>query len=216
MRDARNGHSKWSEGFRKIIGGRFAFHVRAEGENDFRDRLILNPREQRTDAELLGSNVVQGREPSPKDMVAAFEEARSFDRKNVSGLLDDADLPAGAVFILTDLATLLRGKEAADGAGAKVFSRASKRSSQFERSRIFRGSQPESDTFRGARPNPGKAPQLTGEVAERFRIINGLHLPARRRMQGCLASPYDDVKSAIWSLVTTSSSPRLLRSTRWM
>ena len=29
MRDARDGNSQWSEGFRKIIGGSFAFHVRA-------------------------------------------------------------------------------------------------------------------------------------------------------------------------------------------
>ena len=119
------------------------------------DRLILDPREQRPDAELLRANVIQGSEPSAEDMVAAFEEARSLKRENVGGLLDDADLPAAAVFVLTDLTTFLRGKEAADGAGAKVFSRVSKRSGQLERPCVFRRSQPESDTFRGARSDPG-------------------------------------------------------------
>jgi hypothetical protein len=198
MRDACDRNSQRSEDLGKIIGGSFTFNVGAQGENDFRDRLVPDPREQGTDAELLGANVIQGREPSSQDMVAAFEKACSLNRENVGGLLDDAYFPAGAVFVLTDLTTLLRGKEAAEGAGTEVFSRGSEDFRQLERPCVFRGSQPESDTFGGARSDSGKASQLTGEVAERFRIINRLHLPERRPKRGRPSLyPYDDVKSAI-------------------
>ena len=127
MRDACDRNFQRSEDLRKIIGGSFTLNVRAQGENDFRDRLILDPREQGTDPELLWANVIQGRESSSQDMVASFEKACSLNRENVGGLLDEANLPAGAVFVLADLTTLLRGKEAAEGAGTKVFSRGAER-----------------------------------------------------------------------------------------
>ena len=216
VRDACDRNFQRSEDLGKIIGGSFTLNVGAQGENDFRDRLILDPREQGTDPELLWANVIQGRESSSQNMVASFEKACSLNRENVGGLLDEAHLPAGAVFVLADLTTLLRGKESAKGAGTEVFSRGAEGFRQLERPCVFRRSQPESNTFRGARSDSGKAPQLTGEVGERLRIINRLHLPERRRNTGVRRSTYDDVKSAIWSFVTTSSSPRRLRSTRWM
>ena len=58
MCNSGNWNSEGSEGFRKIIGGGFAFHVRAQRENDFRDSLVRDPGEQRIDAQLLRADMI--------------------------------------------------------------------------------------------------------------------------------------------------------------
>ena len=63
-----------------------------------------------------------------------------------------------------------------------------------------------------------KAAKFAGEFAKRLRVVNGLHVSEAQASAsaGAFDCAYDEVKSAIWSLVTTSSSPRRFRSTRWM
>lgn len=138
MSDTGYRYAKRRERFRKVVRGRFAFHVRTQGEDDFRGRLDLYSGKQFVDSELFGTDVVQRSDAAAEDVVAASEGARSLDRKDVGGLLDDTDLPADPVFIAANLAEFLRGKEAAGLARAEIFGGMTERGGQIERLGVLR------------------------------------------------------------------------------
>ena len=138
MSDTGYCYTQRRERFGKVVRGRFAFDVRTQGEDDFRRRLGLHPGEQFVDSELFRTDVVQRSDAAAEDVVAASEGARSLDRKDVGGLLDDTDLPADPVFIAADLSEFFRGKEAAGLARAEIFGGMMERGGEIERPGVLR------------------------------------------------------------------------------
>lgn len=91
--EAGNGQSglRLRQDVHEVIGGGFAFHVRTGGENHFVHGGLLQPMEQGGNAEIFGPNVVQWAEAPMQGMIMAFESPGAFQRKDVGGLLNDAD-----------------------------------------------------------------------------------------------------------------------------
>ena len=70
MSDTGNWNSQGRERFGNVVRGGLTFHIRAQGEDDFRWHFGARPDEQFADAELLRTDVVQRSEASAEDMVS--------------------------------------------------------------------------------------------------------------------------------------------------
>jgi hypothetical protein len=127
--DAGDFHADALELLREIGSGRFAFNGRIRREDDFVDVAGVDPRQEISDAKLLGANAVQGRDGSVEDMVDAVEVLGLVDGGDVGGLFDDADQTlvargAGAVDagvdvgdVVADRAQTQAGLDVAHGGG---------------------------------------------------------------------------------------------------
>ena len=111
--DAGEGDSGGSQDLGQIIGRGLAFHIGAEGEDDFHAAAVFHAPHQRGNFEVFGGNAVERREFSAKAMVAALERAGSFQRDHIGRLFNDAKDGVVAFRIVADIAAFAGGEEAA-------------------------------------------------------------------------------------------------------
>jgi hypothetical protein len=55
---------EWLEQFHEVIGGRLAFHVGGEGQNNLGKFLFLDPLEEFLYPEIVGADVIKRRDPA--------------------------------------------------------------------------------------------------------------------------------------------------------
>src|SRR3954453_17132384 len=75
----------------EIGGGRVALDVGVGRQDDLGDGPVGEPPHQLPDAQLLGTDALQGRDRAAQHVVAAAELAGAFDGDHVLGVLDDTD-----------------------------------------------------------------------------------------------------------------------------
>ena len=63
---------------------------------------FAEPLEQRGNAEVVGTDVIQRAEPTVERVIVTFEGPGSFEREDIGGLLDDAEQGAISGGIFTD------------------------------------------------------------------------------------------------------------------
>ena len=101
------------EDFREVVRRRLAFDIGTEGENDFRGILFADSFKEGLDSQLGRANVVERRETSAKCVVKALKNPATLQRKDISGLLDDADFFPLSRWLQADFAKFRDSEEAA-------------------------------------------------------------------------------------------------------
>ena len=91
LRDARDGDGKGLEQFRDIVCRRIALHIRAEREDDFGKMCVLHACDQRRDAQIVRTDVIERRDAAAECVIASAEDARALQRQDVRRLFDDAE-----------------------------------------------------------------------------------------------------------------------------
>lgn len=124
MSYAADAHAKWRENFDEVVCGGLAFDIGTEGENNLNGIFERNAICELLDAELIRANMIEGSEASAEGVVEAVKRGRTFERKNVGGVFDDADLFAVTPCVFANFAKFIDGEEAAFGARANGFRRA--------------------------------------------------------------------------------------------
>src|SRR6188768_413254 len=97
----------------EIRRSRVALDVRVHGQDDLRDRAVVEPGDQLAHAQLLGADAVERRDCAAEHVVAAPELAGALDRDHVLGLLDHADQRVVTARVAADPTLLLLGDIAA-------------------------------------------------------------------------------------------------------
>src|SRR3712207_768773 len=93
----------------EVRRGGLALQVGVGGQDDLGHRAGREPGHELLDAELVGADVVDGRDRPAEHVVAALELARPLDRDDVLGLLHHADDGRVAPRVPADAAGLLLG-----------------------------------------------------------------------------------------------------------
>ena len=73
------------------------------------------------DMEIIRTDIVQGGNEAPQNMIRALKEADSFQSNKISGIGDDTELAVMAQRISADRAKLLIGKGKATGTKSDFF-----------------------------------------------------------------------------------------------
>jgi len=120
---------------------------------------------------LIRTDVIEGSETSAEGVVKAVKRARAFERKNVGGVFDDADLFAPPLVNFADFAKVIYGKEATFGARANGFRRAG--DSRCERSGVgvFVTEEPKGNAFCTAGADAGESAEFAGERKKGGRVV---------------------------------------------
>jgi len=106
MRDTCCADMQRHEDFRKIVGRRLAFHIGAQCKDDFCRVFFADSYQKRLDSELSGAYVIERCKAPAEGMVKSLKGATSLQRKDVGGLLDDANLPSLPQGLEADFAKL--------------------------------------------------------------------------------------------------------------
>ena len=185
------------EAFGEVMAGGVAFHVGAEGDDDFLDGLVLQALFQFGDAEVLGLDAVERRNLSAENVVFAVEGRGLFHAKDVSGVLDEADQAGVAARVGANGAGVSLGQGAADGAVADAFARLDEELGELFRFVRVALDEMQRQAFRGARADAGQLVQGgdelgdgigEGHVRRGFLTMDGLGLlcqpgfPGRHKM----------------------------------
>jgi hypothetical protein len=118
--DTGGANAKRGENFDKVVGGGLAFDVGAEGEDNLGGRFQANALDEAGDTKLIGTDVVQRSEAATQGVVEASENATALERKDIGGLLDNADFASLSGGLLTNLTKFLDGKKSALGTRMKA------------------------------------------------------------------------------------------------
>src|SRR5262245_42824734 len=100
----------------QICGGCLTLEVGIGREDHLRDGAVSETLHQLADAQLVGSDALDGADRAAEDVVAALELTCALDRDDVLGLLDHTDQRVVSTRIPADLALVLFGDVAADRA----------------------------------------------------------------------------------------------------
>lgn len=173
MSYAADAHAKWRENFDEVVCGGLAFHIGTEGEDNLDGIFERNAICELLDPELIRTDVIEGSEASAEGVVKAVKRARAFERKNVGGVFDDADLFAPPLVNFADFAKVIDGKEATFGARANGFRRAG--DSRCERSGVgvFVTEEPKGNAFCTAGADAGESAEFAGERKKGGRVVEG-------------------------------------------
>lgn len=117
MGDATDSHAKRREHFDEVVCRGLAFHVGSEGEDNLGGIFEGDTIDELLDAELIRADMIERSEASAESVIEAVECACAFERENVGGILDHADLFAVPGGVLTDFAKVIDGEETAFRAG---------------------------------------------------------------------------------------------------
>lgn len=117
--DAGHGDACWREHLFEVGGGCLAFNIRAESKDDFPWTLLAGATDEGIDGEILGADLVERGQLSPKHMIAAGKGTRAFDGKNIGRLLDNTEFAPGAFGVQANDTAGVGRKESAAFARAK-------------------------------------------------------------------------------------------------
>jgi hypothetical protein len=162
----------------QIVCGRFAFDIGGEGENDFRQRFLLDSIEQFLDPQIFRADVIERRDASAQGMIAAAEGARFLKRQNIGRLLDDAEKIGRTGSVGANVADSIGREVATQFASMNGFTRGRDGARDLLRLISARLHHPKRDALGRARANSGHLPQLRDQITQR-RWIFGLPQSAR-------------------------------------
>ena len=123
MRDAGHLHAFWREAFREVVTRGIAFHVRAERENDFLDRLCTEALLEICDSQILRLHAVERRNLAAKHVKLSVKRSRLLDADDVHRPFDNADQRSVASRIGADGAGNMLGQSSANRTGLDAFAR---------------------------------------------------------------------------------------------
>ena len=102
----------------QVHGGLLALKIGVGGEDDLRDRTVLQAAEQFSDSDIIGADAFGGRDGTVKHVIKPLVYAGMFQGQDVLGLFHDADLGTVSLDVAADGAGVGGGDIEADGAQA--------------------------------------------------------------------------------------------------
>lgn len=92
--DTCEGNAEGVEDFEQVLGGGLAFDIGAQGKDEFGGVLVPEALQKGGDAELVGTDVVEGGEAAAQRVVKALKDPAALEGKDIGGVLDDAEFAA--------------------------------------------------------------------------------------------------------------------------
>lgn len=108
------------ESFSEVKARGVAFDIHAESDDDFGDGWVGGACNEFSDAQVLGFDPVDRGEFASEHVVAATEGSGFFDREDIDGPFDNANLGGIAFGVFADVAGGSIGESTADGALADL------------------------------------------------------------------------------------------------
>src|SRR5215469_14356535 len=150
----------------QVRGGRLALEVGVGRQDQLGDRAVRQPLHKLGDPQVIWPDSVDRADRAAEDMVAAAELADLLNRRDVLGLLNDADHRGIASRVPADAALLLLGDVAASAAEPHPLEHLEQRGGQPAHVRRVRGQQVEGDALGALRPDARQLAELVDEVLD--------------------------------------------------
>src|SRR5258706_6996072 len=148
----------------QVCGGRLTLEVGVGRQDQLGDRAVGQPLHQLRDPQVIGPDSVDRAYRAAEDMVTAPELADLLNRRDVLGLLDDADHREIAPRVPADAALVLLGDVAADAAELHPLQHLDQRGGQAAYVGRISGQQVEGDALGALRPDARQLTELVDEV----------------------------------------------------
>ena len=169
MGDAGDADPLPGEALGEVDAGGFAFDITAKGQNHLLDGFGGDAGFETVDAEILGSDAVEGAKATTEHMVPSAERMGLFEAEDVQCAFDDAEDAVGADGIRADRAGLGFGKGSAMLAEGDAFAGGEKGVGKGTGYGRIGLDQMEGETFGGAGADPGQAAEGSAEGNDGFR-----------------------------------------------